>query len=153
MSDKIRELLVEVEGLRSLSEGGHDDGTDRYSTIAVRNHERLAQLERVILALGHLRTPAPETTQNAINGIIRNFDEYGAKIRDQYLKDYGMEIDPNYKPPLRDGHGNTLSMAPGNPADLQREFDVRSGRLRDEVITALRSSGVSLSRDPETWLL
>lgn len=129
-------LLKELNELREPP-GGYDETVDRFSSIAVLDHERKTQYRRVVMAL---QMPDPITARLQLQEIEKNFLDYGQLIVDSAATARDL-----------DGHGNVLhSAAPISPDD-QLAFETRCAQLRGRVLDALLQSGY-VAPDP-SWLL
>lgn len=133
---QLTSLLRELEKLRE-PDGGYDNVVDRFSNIAVLDHERKTQYRRVVIAL---QMTNPETTSKLLRDIQRDFASYGRLI--VRLAEESRNVD---------GHGKVLVNATPISVEDQALYDQRCSRLRARVLDALISSGHAGS-GPE-WLL
>ncbi|HUA09921.1 MAG TPA: hypothetical protein VMA98_11700 [Candidatus Acidoferrales bacterium] len=136
MQTILDELYRELDNLREPP-GGYDKIVDRFSNIAVLDHERKTQWRRIAIAL---RMSDLEVTRTQLQQIENDFHDYGQLIVDSAMAARDL-----------DGKGNVLHNALPISADDQQAFEIRCSELRTRVLDALKQSGFAASEP--AWLL
>ena len=135
-TNSLAELLRELGDLREPP-GGYDKVVDRFSNIAVLDHEMKTQYRRAVIALMH---PDPLTVRIDLQQIERDYFAYGQLIAAS--ADAQRDLD---------GNGNVLANAAPISEQDQVAFEKQCEALRERVLDALLASGY-LASEP-SWLL
>lgn len=135
-TNSLAALLRELGDLREPP-GGYDKVADRFSNVAVLDHEMKTQYRRVVIALMH---PDPLTVRIELQQIERDYFAYGQLIAAS--ADAQRDLD---------GNGNVLANAAPISEQDQIAFEKQCEAFRERVLDALLASGY-LASEP-SWLL